>query len=236
MTVANLTIVCTTASQALPAGSQRITFAPGSLVLGSASFVHLSFINVCTSQDLTNYGNDLVQDMPVSMDSIFHFELSNTCGQLKFRSQLGSCSVGEFTSCNFVIPTGLSYAEFSLTFFADAVSSGCNFFISSMDSYLRASPFPVVSVFNQSDRDNFFELVTYPTSLYVSVNPPLSIDTGQAFQSQGLSTLIFFCQHTFSLSNTPLNPHILLCIYNHVIPHTITCSFTPTHAPIYICK
>jgi hypothetical protein len=185
LTAASLTIVCTTSGDPLPAGLQKIVFPPASFIIGPSFAVQSTFINICTSQDFGNIGDSFSDDIIVSRDSTFRFELLNSCGASKFRSHDDSCSSGDHTFCDFTIPTGLSYAEFSLIFFADAVSNGCFFRILSLDSYLRASSYPVISVYNQTDSMNAFEMKTHPTSLFILSNPPTSVNIGQDFQTQG---------------------------------------------------
>jgi hypothetical protein len=167
LTAAGFTIVCTIAGNPLPAGLQNILFSSGSLVVGSAlSFVKY-FINICTSHDVCNSGDSSYGDVSVSQDSHFRFELSSTCQQLKFRSDDGVCSVGDHTYCNFTIPNGLSHVEFFLSFFADAVSSGCFFKILSLDSHLRASSYPIISVYTQTYITNIHKHhTTYITNIH----------------------------------------------------------------------
>jgi hypothetical protein len=183
MTHAGLTIVCTT-GRSLSAGSYELKFGPSSFQIGLPIVGHRTFISICTSQDVCSLNVDSFEDVIVSKDAWFLVELSAFCGHLMFRSDSNHCSSGNYTSCEFAIPAGHSHAEFSLIFFNDALSSGCFFRLTSLESFLRASSFPVLSAHNEYDDENAFGLLTYPVGLFVSSNPPFSVDTGQLFQTQ----------------------------------------------------
>jgi len=216
---------------ALPAGSHQILFPSLEFVIGFPISSSHSFINICTSQDVCSVGDDFTHDVSVFGDSLFRFELSQSCGQLKFRSNDGDCSIGSHTECDFSISSGLSHVEFSLMFFADAVSSGCVFRILSLDSFLRASSFPVISMYNESDNLNAFELVTHPTSLFVTLHPPSTIDTGQVFQTQGsfcpfviltrsvFQTFVLLC--TSTSANMFITRTRTLAMHIHTVDHTL---------------
>jgi hypothetical protein len=82
-------------------------------------------------------------------------------------------------------------------------------------------------MYNESDNLNAFELVTHPTSLFVTLHPPSTIDTGQVFQTQGsfcpfvILTRSVFQTFVLLRTSTSANMFITHAMHIHTVDHTL---------------